>query len=973
MRNHYHKFCAGVLGFVLLGFCVPVYAQTEEELRMQNECRDDEHKVIRQENLQRKQGGPVDEAERERIIHSLYKAGKLYKSQRPVLKSGKTQASGDVLPAPVPLGTEHTFGNGKLKGSWMINKITNNQDGVRLDRTVYDPEANHIYAVNTVGHLVDGDMVPDGSLLRRNQKIVIQEKGFTGLRCATGKFRLIAAMNPTSWTAGAFYYSDDDGMTWTESTGGEYSSTKVVWSDVMADNSVLIIVGRIVNGVDSQVLLRSTDDGTTYSIVQSWPDSETARVVATKLYNTDDGCVILRKIKSVQTTEVYHYQNATLSLKSTISHSKVPATITGTNFNGWKVYVGADGEGGFYSADGINYEFVATMNKDLETVVPYNPNMVFSREPQHDYTNNGGLTWQKYPNNNGTVGWDPKHLTFYKKTDGKWYFVIANDMGLSFSTSTTDPLNQTWNYVNDNHSYAILHGGVADDKSGLVITSNQDPGTFELKQTGVGTFNATKRRGADGLRVAIANGGKAFWYRHYWAQMYHRHAASVGNTEEITVGIPTNNDWYTPPFKGSTKPNEDAIYVSGYGKLKKFTYNPTTNKVTKLDLPYNFGTLAGDSTIGVGVAASDPNRIYVATKNKRFFTSKDAGQTWTETTYTGTTPNYNTPLYNQSGGYFIEVADTNPDLVFWGGGSNTAACLVSRDGGVTFSPMLTGMPSGETIRNIALNEDASVIFSTNLYFYLASTNQWYAMRGESLPAGLNLQKDIKGISYLPSQKKVRYFTWGAGMMDFNISVLDTKPVPPTNVATFTATLTTEANKTDEIQLNWKAVLEAEPTVQSFIVQRSLDGVTFTDVDTVGMTNASDYFFTDKVTNTTSQELTVYYRLEIKGVDGPTVYSKVETVKIVGAVTAIEKFLTNGGTVSFAPNPVNDRLNVKLENLNTSATITIWTLSGKKYTSVHIPKSGSKTVVLQTSMLPSGLYILHLQTDKESIQTKFIKE
>ncbi len=866
MTNRYHRIQTGL--FLLLFLCLGIstYAQTEEELRMINECRDEEHKIIREYNRQVKRGGPADEAERERIINQLYAEGKLYKSQRLAINGSGARVAA-VIPAPVPLGTIHTFGNGALKGSWVINKITNDKDGVRLDRTVYDPSANHLYAINTIGQLVDGAMVDNGALLRKNHQVIIQERGFTGLKLANGTFRLIGGLNPVDWTSGALYYSDDEGKTWTESSGGEFSTSRIIWTDVMADNSILSIVGRIINDVSSLALIRSTNNGATYSVVKSWPDSETTRIIATKIYNTDDGCVILRKLRTAGTTEVYHYKDEALSLKSTISSSEIPFSITGTNLSGWKVYVGTDSDNGFYSADGITYGSRATLKKSLETVVPYNASMLFSRDPQQDYSTDGGLTWKKYPDNNVTIGWDPKHVTFYKKTDGKWYMVIANDMGLSFSTDAANPLNtNAWKHVNNKHSYAILHGGVSDDQTGLLVTNHQDPGTFELTSTGAGTFDAVKRQGADGLRSAISNGGNSYWFRHYWDQFFHQDVKSTQNNVAIEVVGPSN--WYTPPFKGSTKANEDAIYVSGYSKLIKLTYNSTTRTITRTNLPYDFLAEAGDVTLGVGVAKSDWKRIYVATKNGRFFTSKDAGQTWTETTYSGTKPTYNTPLYNQSAGYFIEVADKNANIVLWGGGANSAACLISKDGGVTFTPMLSGMPANSTIRGVSVSPTGDIVFSSNLYFYLASDNKWYPMKGESFPGGLDLNSNIKSVVYLPTQKKVQYFTWGVGVLDFKISSLSTR---------------------------------------------------------------------------------------------------------LGVFASEDITLSNGGQVSFAPNPVSDRLQVKLENLNTTATISVWTMAGRKYTSTHVHATGTKTIDIQTSDLPSGMYILQIQTDKESVQKKFIKE
>ena len=128
--------------------------------------------------------------------------------------------SGDVSPPPLSLGTEHTFAGGMLRGKWNLAYVTNETStggygsGVRLDRTVYDPAGNRIYALNTEGSLADAPLVHGGAWTVRNHVVVIEKTGFTGVRAPAGNFRLIASSN------GVLRFSDDQGVTWVRQTTG---------------------------------------------------------------------------------------------------------------------------------------------------------------------------------------------------------------------------------------------------------------------------------------------------------------------------------------------------------------------------------------------------------------------------------------------------------------------------------------------------------------------------------------------------------------------------------------------------------------------------------------------------------------------------------------------------------------------------------------------------------------------------------
>lgn len=683
-----------------------------------------------------------------------------------------------TFPAPEVMGTQHSFADGRLEGAWRFNQVTNETAGegygagVRLDRTVYDPVNNRLFALTTERNLVDAPFEHEGAWTTRNQVIKVEKKSLEGVVVPAGtnnnnedSFRLIGAIDTQ------LCYSDDEGLNWTFAAGGEHAWYGVGWVDVMANGDILAQARITEDGPARYDILRSRDYGESYELIASWSDASTGGLVGARLYNTDDTVFIVREDDDNDVWEIYRYDGEELLLVTTFDSPSDPETITGTSFGGEKIYVGVNGGGGYYSDGGLVWEWREFLPQRIETVHPNAPDLLFSHEPQHDYSLDGGWTWEPYPNQNETIGWDPKHLTFHFVA-GQWVFVGANDMGLCFNEDVLD--TSTWQYINNEHDYAILHGGVAVDHRGLTVTANQDPGTFELLLTGPDSYQAINRVGADGLRVVPSNDGRSYWYRHYWSDFYHSHAAFTGDERLSALPIVTD-DWYTPPFVSSKVVGEDAIYVSGYDKIFKLVYDTDSNFVQRLELPTDFGGATGSVTYGIGIAKSEPSRIYVATKNGRFFYSSDWGENWNETSYEGVRPEAINKGYSQEAGLFIEVADLDPDRVYFGGGSGEARLLISKDGGVTFEAAIEGLPANESLGGVSLNPEGTLAFSANYHVYVAAEDQWHEMKGESMPTGA--QPNALSLNYLRLQNKVRYFTWGAGVLDFELSTLDFEDQP----------------------------------------------------------------------------------------------------------------------------------------------------------------------------------------------------
>jgi len=146
-------------------------------------------------------------------------------------------------------------------------------------------------------------------------------------------------------------------------------------------------------------------------------------------------------------------------------------------------------------------------------------------------------------------------------------------------------------------------------------------------------------------------------------------------------------------------------------------------------------------------------------------------------------------------------------------------------------------------------------------------------------------------------------------------------------------------------LEWTIV--GGKNISTFIIQKSSDGNSFSDLATVlpkGTTDSlTDYQYTDKILWNGNN----YYRLKIVFADGHFIYSPLRLIS----------FDTNGFIVSIYPNPVRDNLFI-----NTSVNcnqLVLFDVSGKLIRSVNT--FGFQNI-LSVRNLAKGVYIIVVKTD-----------
>mgnify|MGYP006287370063 CR=1 FL=1 len=172
------------------------------------------------------------------------------------------------------------------------------------------------------------------------------------------------------------------------------------------------------------------------------------------------------------------------------------------------------------------------------------------------------------------------------------------------------------------------------------------------------------------------------------------------------------------------------------------------------------------------------------------------------------------------------------------------------------------------------------------------------------------------------------------------------------------------NKNDINYLEWETA--SEENNDYFTIEKSKDGIHFQVLEIVqgnGNTNTMhQYHAIDEIP---FQGIT-YYRLK---------QTDFENTSTVIKIISVENSWENGKFInitSLYPNPSSEKSQIQYESLiNMSAQITISDLSGKMVfvNEVEIRK-GSNTVAVNTNQLESGMYLLELMDNRNTVLDKF---
>jgi hypothetical protein len=158
------------------------------------------------------------------------------------------------------------------------------------------------------------------------------------------------------------------------------------------------------------------------------------------------------------------------------------------------------------------------------------------------------------------------------------------------------------------------------------------------------------------------------------------------------------------------------------------------------------------------------------------------------------------------------------------------------------------------------------------------------------------------------------------------------------------------------KLTWSSV--AEKNLINYEVEKSIDGKTFESIGLIKATNnntKTDYSFSDYAIGASDLN---YYRLKINEQKGIVNYSQ---------IIAIQNNSKFDAVLDVYPNPANHFININLPENDKLREVLFYDINGKlMMTSITAQN-------IEVSELNSGVYTIHVITDKSANRIKFIKQ
>lgn len=319
--------------------------------------------------------------------------------------------------------------------------------------------------------------------------------------------------------------------------------------------------------------------------------------------------------------------------------------------------------------------------------------------------------------------------------------------------------------------------------------------------------------------------------------------------------------------------------------------------------------------------------------------------------FTGGDADFHTRLYN--GKIFFMADDGTNGLELW--------ITDGTDGGTY---MVTDINPGD---GASMGESISWFYTAEGLYFAADngTNGYEPFFSDGSTGSATLIEDVNPGSsssdpvFLMPLNNHLYFSAdngdGGGNRDFYI--IDEEIVLPVAMLNFTATLSGKA-----VNLNWSTASESNS--KHFVVQRSYNGVDFSNIGTVNAAgnsnNRKDYSFVDAALNGATK---LYYRLQIADKDGKTSNSKIAMVTIANGKLLLTLY----------PNPVIDKLNFVTAATWNNVQLSITDQTGKIVLAQKMAAiQAGQYNTINVAALARGSYHLQLISGSDKQTITFVK-
>lgn len=683
------------------------------------------------------------------------------------------------------LKSGNNYANGQLQGSW-TERGSINQSG-RLDAAEYDSSTNRLYVLNDNGVLFQG--VPDSSDWHPlNDALRFTGYGLKLVPKTNGKRLIVTAGLNT-------IYTDNNGALFIPSAGIHFpvewggNNVEQISFVINKKNTVYCLVLEWDDSLWQPLyyLYNSVNQGATWKLIYKFSEGNEHEVVmwAPPKHN------FLYAIENIDnaSTNIYKIKDniVTLLNSSTPLSSYEPIQFNGIVEHGKTKLYALLPEGDLYKSSnlGKSWEYENTIPESQITNMIGVSNLdsnkiILGGVPNCYRSTNGGADmtlindWTEYYSDVADkLHADVRGIYFFQRNVGTEFGIVLCDGGVYRSD---DNMNTVHNIGLKGLNIGEFYDVLADQtNSSWLFGGTQDQGfqrTSKLSSQSIADF--FQYISGDFGHFQLTRNYKTLWTEYPGGQIYYYYN-SHGNLSNSSFDMPgtflPEDGWILPTAPVYPK-NLNKIFIAG-GNLngsggsyliKLSGGNTSPYNITSTQFNYNFKFHSdGQSGISaIGTTAIDKKRIYVATEDGEFFYSSNAGTSWTKSlTFNGPGTWY---LYGST----IFASALTSNLVYYAGsGYSSPAVFKSTNGGISFSPMINGLPP-TLVYDLISNPDESLLFAATEagpYVYSVADTTWYPLDGGITPVNV----PYTAVDYDNLTNTVRFATYGRGIWDFKIT------------------------------------------------------------------------------------------------------------------------------------------------------------------------------------------------------------
>ena len=653
-----------------------------------------------------------------------------------------------------------------VEGFWK-ERGSANQSG-RIHTAELDTINNVLYCASSGGNIWKG--TPEGeNWISLNDEIKFYDIKMMKMVQTDSLSRLLVCTGKSE-----FYYTDDQGNNWNQSTGLEgtedwgFIKKAVAVND--STNTIYVLTSEWDDNSWSSVskLYRSTNRGIDFQEIHTFLSDVDKTDIWAPYQNSDTTIVLASK-------KVYTLIGDSIELRtSIIGNTSGYSLITGCSTQeSTTLYAYINHELHKSTNNGQDWEFITELEDEPFFSMSFNasisnPDVLYMGAMECAVSYDGGYIWESvndwwdyYDNPADKLHADIPNIKAVLNSAGEEITYVATDGGL---------------YVSNDHLHSVQNISLKDlnvsqyystytnrNNTNYVYAGSQDQG-FQRSNEGDtdSLFNFDQVISGDYGHIVSGDGGESIWMVYPGFADYYPNAES-GDTGDSWYFPENATELWLPPMMAD--PNfENTAYLAGgniddYGShIIRLDYD---NSISSTQLSYNFEYGSGGGYItAMACSKINTNYWYVLTNNGKFFTSTDYGVNWTKTAgFSGPENHY---FYGAS----IQPSAIDLGKVYIAGsGYSNAGVYISSDNGESFTALDQGLPQ-TMIYDIAPTLGDEFIFAaTELgpYIYTTENSQW-----TQLAAGVAPDQIYWTVEFVDELKTARFGTYGRGIWDFKL-------------------------------------------------------------------------------------------------------------------------------------------------------------------------------------------------------------